>query len=127
VRDAAILILDEPTSGLDPRSEVAVMKALHNLMSGRTTFVIAHRMSTIAGADQVLVLNHGRIAEQGTHEELMQAAGGLYRSFLELQMKSLEPALDVSQPPGPGRHSLKLVRGQPDVQPGDHFAGGTDR
>jgi ATP-binding cassette, subfamily B, bacterial len=127
VRDAAILILDEPTSGLDPRSEVAVMKALHNLMSGRTTFVIAHRMSTIAGADQVLVLNHGRIAEQGTHEELMQAAGGLYRSFLEVQMKSLEPALDVSQPPGPGRHSLKLVRGQPDVQPGDHFAGGTDR
>jgi ATP-binding cassette subfamily B protein len=99
VRDAPILILDEPTSGLDPRSEVAVMKALHNLMSGRTTFVIAHRMSTISGADQVVVLDQGRIVERGTHAELMQVAGGLYRTFLDLQMKGAEPEPEVASTP----------------------------
>ena len=91
VRDAPILILDEPTSGLDPGSERLLMEALRNLAAGRTTFVIAHRMSTIAGADQVLVLDQGRIVERGTHEELMRIQGGLYRSFLELQLQLQQP------------------------------------
>ena len=86
VRDAPMLILDEPTSALDPVSERLVLDALANLLKGRTAFVIAHRMSTIAGADQVLVFDRGRIVERGTHAELTALAGGLYRSFLELQM-----------------------------------------
>jgi ABC-type multidrug transport system fused ATPase/permease subunit len=86
VRDAPILILDEPTSALDPASEQLVLKALRTLMEGRTSFVIAHRMSTILGADRVLVLNRGRVVEQGTHDELLQTPDGLYRSFLELQV-----------------------------------------
>jgi subfamily B ATP-binding cassette protein MsbA len=86
VRDAPILILDEPTSGLDPTSEHVLIEALSNLIAGRTTFVIAHRMSTIVSADRVIVLDRGRIVEQGTHGELMALPGGLYRSFLELQV-----------------------------------------
>jgi ABC-type multidrug transport system fused ATPase/permease subunit len=88
VRDAPILILDEPTSALDPEAELLLMDALRNLTAGRTTFVIAHRMSTVADADRVLVLDHGRIAEQGTHKELEQLSGGRYRSFLELQLRA---------------------------------------
>jgi ABC-type multidrug transport system fused ATPase/permease subunit len=87
VRNAPILILDEPTSALDPESERLLLKALRNLVVGRTTFVIAHRMTTVAGADKVLVLDHGRIVEQGTHQDLMLVAGGLYRSFLENQLQ----------------------------------------
>jgi ATP-binding cassette, subfamily B, bacterial len=86
VRDAPILILDEPTSGLDPESEHLLMEALRNLVAGRTTFVIAHRMSTVAGADHVLVLDGGRIVERGTHDELMRIPDGTYRSYLELQL-----------------------------------------
>jgi ABC-type multidrug transport system fused ATPase/permease subunit len=81
-----ILILDEPTSGLDPASEKLLLRALANLVEGRTTFVIAHRMSTVAQADQVIVLDRGRIVEHGTHDELMRLPDGLYRSFLELQL-----------------------------------------
>jgi ABC-type multidrug transport system fused ATPase/permease subunit len=88
VRDAPILILDEPTSALDPLSERLVMGALDNLLAGRTAFVIAHRMSTIARSDQVLVVDAGRIVERGTHAELMALAGGLYRSFLDVQLRS---------------------------------------
>ncbi|MDQ2910303.1 MAG: ABC transporter ATP-binding protein/permease [Actinomycetota bacterium] len=87
VRDAPILILDEPTSALDPRSEHLLIKALTNLIAGRTTFVIAHRMSTVVGADLVVVLDEGRITESGTHEELMAIPGGLYRQFLDLQVR----------------------------------------
>ena len=84
VRDAPIVILDEPTSALDPRSERLLLEALENLLTGRTAFVIAHRMSTVAGADQVVVLDRGRIVEHGTHNELMRIPGGLYRSFRTL-------------------------------------------
>jgi ABC-type multidrug transport system fused ATPase/permease subunit len=87
VRDAPILILDEPTSALDSESEQLLMEALRNLVVGRTTFVIAHRMSTVADADQVVVLDRGRIIERGTHEELAQIPGGRYRSLLELQLR----------------------------------------
>jgi ATP-binding cassette, subfamily B, bacterial len=86
IRRAPILILDEPTSGLDPASEKLLMRALANLVEGRTTFVIAHRMSTVAQADQVVVLDRGRLVERGTHDELMSLPDGLYRSFLELQL-----------------------------------------
>jgi ATP-binding cassette, subfamily B, bacterial len=86
VRNAPILILDEPTSALDPVAERLLMDALDNLLEGRTTFVIAHRMSTVSHADQVLVFDGGRIVERGTHEELLTVDGGLYRTYLELQL-----------------------------------------
>jgi ATP-binding cassette, subfamily B, bacterial len=86
VRNAPILILDEPTSALDPGSERKLLLALKNLMAGRTTFVIAHRMSTVSGANHVLVLDHGRIVERGSHEELIRVPMGLYRSYLEAQV-----------------------------------------
>src|SRR5262249_1289094 len=72
VREAPILILDEPTSGLDPSSELTLLQALSELTAGRTTFVIAHRMSTVRGAHVVVVLDRGRIVESGSHHELME-------------------------------------------------------
>ena len=84
LKDAPILILDEATSALDSESERAVQEALETLMKGRTTLVIAHRLSTVEHADRIVVLSHGRIAEIGSHAELL-AAGGLYASLYRLQ------------------------------------------
>jgi ABC-type multidrug transport system fused ATPase/permease subunit len=84
LRDPRILILDEPTSSLDARSEHLVQRALDNLMRGRTTFVIAHRLATIRRADRILVLDGGRIVQQGTHPELLTQPG-LYQELFELQ------------------------------------------
>jgi ABC-type multidrug transport system fused ATPase/permease subunit len=83
-RRAPILILDEPTSGLDAESEALVMQALERLMHGRTTFVIAHRLSTVRRAALILVLETGRIVEAGSHAELYQR-GGRYRALCDLQ------------------------------------------
>ncbi len=86
LKDAPILILDEATSSLDTESERVVQEALNNLIRGRTTFVIAHRLSTVTGADRILVIQEGRIAESGRHEELLKL-GGVYRGLYEKQFR----------------------------------------
>ena len=85
--DPAILILDEATSSVDTRTEVHIQEALLKLMEGRTSFVIAHRLSTIREADQVLVINEGRLIERGTHEELL-ALGGFYHNLYMSQFRN---------------------------------------
>jgi ATP-binding cassette, subfamily B, bacterial MsbA len=89
LKDAPILVLDEATSALDTESERAVQAALEDLMQGRTTICIAHRLSTIQKADLIVVLDHGRIVETGTHAELLQKRG-VYHKLYELQF---EPAV----------------------------------
>jgi subfamily B ATP-binding cassette protein MsbA len=89
LKDAPILILDEATAALDTESERLVQDALNRLMPDRTTLVIAHRLSTIEHADQVLVLDHGRLVEQGTHAQLL-AQDGLYAHLHRMQFR--EPA-----------------------------------
>jgi ABC-type multidrug transport system fused ATPase/permease subunit len=86
LKDAPILILDEPTSSIDSKTEAVILDALDRLMVGRTTFIVAHRLSTIRNAEKILVLNHGELVEQGTHEELLEAEG-LYKQLHEMQTK----------------------------------------
>jgi ATP-binding cassette subfamily B protein len=84
VREAPILLLDEATSALDAENEELVQKALNEAMVGRTTLVIAHRLATVLSADRILVLDEGRIVEEGAHADLV-ARGGLYARFARLQ------------------------------------------
>lgn len=86
LRSPKILVLDEPTSALDAQSERLIQESFQRLMKGRTTFIIAHRLSTVREADLILVLDKGVIAEQGTHHELMSKEGGVYRNLYELQI-----------------------------------------
>lgn len=99
IRDAPILILDEPTSSIDSKTEATILDALDNVMIGRTSFMIAHRLSTIRDADLILVVNHGELVEQGTHEELL-SNDGLYRQLHNAQIgRRRAPAL--AAPGGP--------------------------
>jgi subfamily B ATP-binding cassette protein MsbA len=91
LKNAPILVLDEATSALDNESERLVQQALQNLMTGRTVFVIAHRLSTVRRADRIVVLENGSISDAGSHEDLL-ARLGTYRRLYELQFVDLEPA-----------------------------------
>jgi ATP-binding cassette subfamily B protein len=102
VRNAPILILDEPTSGLDVRSERVVLDAVERLMDSRTTIVIAHRLSTVRRADQIALLDGGRIVERGTHDELM-ARQGQYAELVALSSGDV-----LANRPAPPRHEVVL-------------------
>ena len=84
LKDPRVLILDEATSHLDSQSEALIQDAMQKVMQGRTSIVIAHRLSTVMGADQILVMEHGRLVQRGGHHELL-AQGGLYANLYETQ------------------------------------------
>ena len=88
IKNAPILILDEPTSSIDSKTEAVILDALDRLMEGRTTFMIAHRLSTIRRADRILVVEDGRLIEQGTHEELL-LLDGVYKQLHDMQTKQM--------------------------------------
>ena len=88
LKNARVLLLDEATSALDAESERAVQEALDRSAAGRTTVVVAHRLSTIRGADVIAVLGNGEVVAQGTHQQLMAARDGVYASLVELRMRS---------------------------------------
>ncbi|PIA57360.1 hypothetical protein AQUCO_00600234v1 [Aquilegia coerulea] len=85
LKDPAILLLDEATSALDTASEISVQEALNKLMKGRTTIIVAHRLSTIRDADMICVLQHGKVVENGSHEELINKPGSVYNQLVNLQ------------------------------------------
>ena len=87
VRDAPILLLDEATSALDAENERLVQAALDQAMQGRTTIVIAHRLATVLRADRIVVMEEGKVVQEGTHQSLM-AQGGLYAHLAELQFRA---------------------------------------
>jgi len=87
VYDPAVLVLDEATSSVDTETEEAIQTALERLMDGRTSLVVAHRLSTIQHADQILVMHRGELRETGTHAELLRRDDGLYRRLYELQYR----------------------------------------
>ncbi|MEN7546401.1 ABC transporter transmembrane domain-containing protein [Rapidithrix thailandica] len=93
LKDPAILILDEATSSLDAQSEALVQEALDELMQGRTSIIIAHRLATIRKADRIYVLEEGSIVEEGSHEELLQDKSGIYSHLIQLQFDLKEEAL----------------------------------
>lgn len=95
--DAPILILDEATSSLDSESEVLIQQAMERLMTGRTTLVVAHRLSTVRALDRLLVFDRGRIAEEGDHGALIRVKGGIYRSLFERQALELTKGLILSE------------------------------
>jgi len=115
--DAPILILDEATSSLDSESEVLIQQAMERLMVGRTTLVVAHRLSTVRALDRLLVMERGRIIEEGSHDELIRLRAGLYRRLFERQALELARGLlldDGAQPPAaPGEPDGEDLAVQP--------------
>jgi ABC-type multidrug transport system fused ATPase/permease subunit len=95
LKDAPILILDEPTSSIDSKTESLILDALDELMVGRTTFMIAHRLSTVRHADLIATLDRGALVEQGTHDELMER-GGLYKNMHDVQTRQRKKKLALS-------------------------------
>jgi competence ComEA-like helix-hairpin-helix protein len=87
LKDAPILVLDEPTSSIDSKTEGVILDALDDLMVGRTSFMVAHRLSTIRHADQILVIEHGHVAERGTHDELLERRG-IYHQLHQAQSRA---------------------------------------
>jgi ABC-type multidrug transport system fused ATPase/permease subunit len=86
LRNPHILVLDEPTSALDSGTEKVITDSLNELMKGRTTFIIAHRLSTVRKADTILVFKEGMIVESGIHDELVKKEGGVYRKLYDYQI-----------------------------------------
>jgi ATP-binding cassette subfamily B protein len=84
-----VLVLDEATSSLDSESEALIQEAMERLMEGRTSIVIAHRLSTVRMLDRILVFEHGKVTEEGTHEELLRRENGIYKRLFELQALGL--------------------------------------
>jgi ATP-binding cassette subfamily B protein len=85
-----VLILDEATSSLDSESEALIQQAMERLMKGRTSIVIAHRLSTVRSLDRILVFDRGEIVEQGSHAALVGRVGGLYRGLFERQVNAID-------------------------------------
>ncbi len=96
LKDAPILILDEPTSSIDSKTEGVILDALDDLMEGRTSFMIAHRLSTVRHVDQILVMSEGRVVERGTHEDLVRG-GGIYGQLYEAQTRERTKRQPASQ------------------------------
>ena len=88
LKDAQIILLDEATASLDPENEVLIQRAIAKLVGGKTVIMIAHRLRTVVDADQILVLDNGRLVEHGTHDELMKK-NGLYHKLFHIQQESL--------------------------------------
>ncbi|KVP42251.1 ABC transporter ATP-binding protein [Burkholderia ubonensis] len=109
--DAPILILDEATSSLDSESEVLIQQAMERLMEGRTTLVVAHRLSTVRALDRLLVLDRGKVIEEGSHDALIRIDGGLYRRLFERQ--ALELAKGLADTPRGHASDGAEPRGQP--------------
>jgi ABC-type multidrug transport system fused ATPase/permease subunit len=110
LKDAPILILDEPTSSIDSKTEAVVLDALDDLMVGRTSFIIAHRLSTVRHADQILVMSDGRIVERGTHEELL-GHGGVYRQLHQAQTRERKRSTRTRAADGNGSRELESGNG----------------
>ncbi len=133
LKDPRVLILDEATSSLDSESEALIQEALERIMVGRTSLVIAHRLSTVLSADTILVLDNGQIVQRGTHEELL-AQGGLYRQLYERQFAAASKAVEQMTPgpdeagadlpfAGDSRPRIDRPRRQPGTDPGGEGRG----